>query len=166
MLDVVTIIKNLKFLKYNLNLSKGKIKYRNKGMLFKLDKTAKLEVNGVLTFNDTAISGMKRDSLLRMDKNTLLTTSGKFRFFYNTDIILFEGSKLILGKESYINSNCKIRCRNSITIGNECAIGPDFICMDSDWHTIDDRMKDEPIVIGNHVWIGSRVTILSGVHIR
>ena len=164
--NIGTIIRNFKFLKHNLNLAKGRIKYIKKETVFSLDKTAKLEINGVLTFNDTAIRGMKKSSLLRMDKNSRLSTAGKFRFFYGADIILFEGSELILGRESYINSDCKIRCKNNITIGNQCAIGPEFICIDSDWHSINDSMKNEPIVIGNNVWIGTRVTILSGVHIR
>ena len=135
-------------------------------MIFKLSKTAKLNINENLTFSDNVINGMKKISSLRMDKNSTLSVSGKFRFFYGADIVLFEGSKLLLGRESYINSYCKIRCKNSISIGDECAIGPEFVCIDSDWHSINDTMRDEPIVIGNHVWIGARVTVLSGVHIR
>ena len=135
-------------------------------MAFKLDKTSELDINGKLTFNDTIINNIKQISLLRMDKNSKISVRGKFRFFYGTDIILFEGSELILGGESYVNSYCKIRCKNSIRIGNGCAIGPEFTCIDSDWHSINGTMKNMPIVIGNHVWIGTRVTILSGVHIR
>ena len=164
--SIVSVIKNLKFLKNNLDLSNGIINYRKKEMIFKLNKTAKLDINGNLTFNDTAINGMKKMSSLRMDKKATLSVSGKFRFFYGADIVLFEGSKLLLGRESYINSYCKIRCKNSISIGNECAIGPEFTCIDSDWHSINNSMRNEPIVIGNHVWIGARVTVLSGVHIR
>lgn len=135
-------------------------------MIFKLEKTAKLNIKGNLIFDDRSISGMKNLSYLRMDKKSTLSVNGKFRFFYGADIVLFEGSKLLLGKESYINSYCLIRCRNSITIGDECAIGPEFVCVDSDWHSINGNMKNKPIIIGNHVWIGARVTVLSGVRIR
>ena len=153
-------------MKNNLNLSDGIINYKKGEMFFKLSNTAKLNINGNLTFGDNVIKGMEKTSSLKMDKNSTLDVAGKFRFFYGADIVLFEGSKLLLGRESYINSYCKIRCKNIISIGDECAIGPEFICIDSDWHSINGKMRDEPIVIGNHVWIGARVTILSGVHIR
>lgn len=149
-----------------MDLSKGIIDYKKEELILKLSKTANLNINGHLIFGDNVIKGMEKTSSLRMDNNSMLDVAGKFRFFYGADIVLFEGGKLLLGKESYINSYCKIRCKNSISIGDECAIGPEFICIDSDWHSINGTMRDESIVIGNHVWIGARVTILSGVHIR
>lgn len=37
--------------------------------------------------------------------------------------------------------------------------------MDSDAHELNGERNTKPIHIGNHVWIGTRVTILSGVNV-
>ena len=68
-----------------------------------------------------------------MDDNSSLTIRGKGKLFYGADIVLFPNSKFEMGN-SFINSDCKIRCHKSIKIGNECAISHDFTIMDSDAH--------------------------------
>lgn len=85
--------------------------------------------------------------------------------FYDSDVVIFEGGTLRLGNDSFINSNCKIRCHKAITIGDGCAISHDVTIMDSDAHYLNGSKNTRPIVIGNHVWIGTRVTILSGITI-
>ena len=77
---------------------------------------------------------------------------------------LFEGGELILGR-GFINSNCKIRCFERISIGNGCAISHDVTIMDSDAHEINGSRNTAPICIRDHVWIGTRATVLSGVTI-
>ena len=84
---------------------------------------------------------------------------------YGADIILFENAHLKLGKNSFINSDCKIRCHKEIIIGNDCAISHDFTIMDSNAHLLNGDKHENAIIIGNHVWIGTRVTVLSGVSI-
>lgn len=84
---------------------------------------------------------------------------------YGADIILFNEACLKLGRDSFINSDCKIRCHKQIVIGNDCAISHDFTIMDSDAHEICGNRNTKPVYIGNHVWIGTRVTVLSGVNI-
>nr|MBQ4455475.1 acyltransferase [Clostridia bacterium] len=84
---------------------------------------------------------------------------------YGADIVLFKGAALELGKDSFINSDCKIRCHRKIVIGDDCAISHDFTVMDSDAHKLNGHSSTEPVIIGNHVWIGTRVTILNGVHV-
>ena len=37
--------------------------------------------------------------------------------------------------------------------------------MDCDAHRIDGKLNVFPVIIGNHVWIGTRVTILKGVSV-
>ena len=78
---------------------------------------------------------------------------------------MFKGAYLKLGKNSFINSGCKLRCHKEITIGDNCAISHDFTVMDSDAHALNGSRNTNPVHIGNHVWIGTRVTILNGVTI-
>lgn len=128
----------------------------------KLSKSAVLKLNGDLRLNSNRIGKNGRSSILRMDENSTLDCNG-FSFMYGADIILFKGAHLELGKGSFINSDCKIRCHKEITIGEGCAISHDFTVMDSDAHELDGSKNTNPVHIGNHVWIGTRVTILNGV---
>lgn len=138
----------------------GKI-YLDKDYL-KINRTAALNLKGNLVLNAGRLGKNDRSSILRMDENSTLDCAG-FQFMYGADIILFKGAHLVLGKNSFINSDCKIRCHKEITIGENCAISHDFTIMDSDAHELNGSRNTNPIHIGNHVWIGTRVTILNGV---
>ena len=127
-----------------------------------LRRNARLVLNGDLKINQNRIFKKGHSSILRMDENSMLECQG-FSFMYGADIILFKGSRLELGKGSFINSDCKIRCHKEITIGEGCAISHDFTVMDSDAHELDGSRNTNPVHIGNHVWIGTSVTILNGV---
>ncbi len=124
-----------------------------------------LQLDGQLTLNANSFTGNGRSSILRMDDNSTIVCHGNFKFMYGADIILFNGARLILGKNSFINSDCKIRCHESIKIGDDCAISHDFTVMDSDAHKLNGIVNKAPIVIGDRVWIGTRVTILNGVNV-
>lgn len=160
-------IRNYLYRKYaNIKYSKlidgsGKIVLDHEDFL-KLDRSAKLSLNGNLTLNVNRLGFNGRSSILRMDKGSTLESNG-FGFMYGADIILFPNAILKLGKGSFINSDCKIRCHKEITIGEGCAISHDFTIMDSDAHELNGSRNTNPIHIGNHVWIGTRVTILNGV---
>lgn len=130
----------------------------------KFDKKSKLVLHNSLTLNANRMGKNGRSSILRMDENSVLECHG-FSFMYGADIILFKDSHLALGKGSFINSDCKIRCHKEITIGEGCAISHDFTVMDSDAHELDGSRNTNPVHIGNHVWIGTRVTILNGVNV-
>lgn len=136
----------------------------NKDDFFHIDKTSKLLLIRDLRLSTLSFGNNCRSSLLRMDQNAILECNG-FSFVYGADIILFKGAHLTLGKGSFVNSECKIRCHKEITIGEGCAISHDFTVMDSDAHELDGSRNTNPVHIGNHVWIGTRVTILSGVNV-
>lgn len=141
----------------------GKIRL-GKSDLLKIDASAKLRLQGSLSLNSGSMSMNSRASILRMDKESSIICDG-FSFMYGADIILFDNACLILGKNSFINSDCKIRCHKKITIGEDCAISHDFTVMDSDAHELNGNRNTNPVYIGNHVWIGTRVTILNGVKV-
>lgn len=133
----------------------------NEGYL-KISKTARFNLEGNLELNANSMGKNGRSSILRMDDNAVLDCAG-FKFMYGADIILFKDAHLVLGKNSFINSDCKIRCHKEIVIGENCAISHDFTIMDSDAHELDGSRNTNAIHIGDHVWIGTRVTILNGV---
>ena len=137
---------------------------KNRFTYIKKAKDAKISIKGFLNLCGNSFGNNGRSSILRMDNNSTLECEN-FTFMYGADIILFENAKLKLGKNSFINSDCKIRCHKDISIGENCAISHDFTIMDSDGHYINGIKKTAPVVIGNNVWIGTRVTILKGVTI-
>lgn len=155
------------FISKNINKKKGKIVFICfKKSNFQLRKSARIILNGILKFSDNDIIGSTRQSNLRMDENSILEVKNFFSIYYGADIILFENAKLKLGS-GFFNSNIKIRCHEKIEIGEDVAISHDVTIMDSDAHKglWEGYEKTKPIKIGNHVWIGTRVTILKGVTI-
>lgn len=103
-------------------------------------------------------------SIINLNENAIMLVNGNTQIYYGADILLFKGATLEIGN-SYINSNCRIRVANKVTIGDNCAISHDFTVMDSNFHKLDGQVCSASVTIGNHVWIGSRVTILPGVSI-
>lgn len=129
-----------------------------------MDDGAMLDAYGVFSFGANALCRNGRSSVLRMDTGSRLICRGDWAFYYGADVILFEKATLTVGS-GFINSDCKIRCHHSITIGDNCAISHDFTVMDSNAHMLDGEKRVAEVIIGNHVWIGTRVTVLPGVHI-
>lgn len=165
--------RNLEILKgIYYNFISSKIKRTKKYIIFfkksvlMMGGKSQIILKGSLFLGETSINGSNRETTVRMDENSLLQVNGGFSVFYGGDIILFKNAKLVLGS-GFFNSNVKIRCTEEITIGNNVAISHDVTIMDSDAHEIkdDDYQKTKPIHIGNHVWIGTRATILKGVTI-
>lgn len=133
------------------------------GCKLMLNKGSQIKTEGRLTYGANCIKRNGRSSILRMDSNSSFIAKNS-SVFYGADIILFENARFEIGK-SFINSDARIRVHESIKIGDDCAISHDFVCMDSNAHSLDGVRAASPIVIDDHVWIGNRVTVLPGVHI-
>lgn len=89
-----------------------------------------------------------------------------FRLFppFYTDF----GKNIRIGKDVFINSGCRFQDQGGITIGDGCLIGHNVVLatINHDLRPSQNRKNHyAPIHIGNHVWIGSNATILSGVTI-
>lgn len=78
------------------------------------------------------------------------------------------GGCLRIGARTFINSGVSICAQQSVTIGENCAIGNYSLIMDSDFHSPEDHTRSpeaRPVVLENDVWLGARVTVLKGVTI-
>ena len=84
-----------------------------------------------------------------------------------------KNAKVIIGSHVYINNNAVIIAdKSEIKIGSDTLIGPNFMCFDSNFHSLDpnERLSDSkslsrPVNIGKNVFIGANVTILRGCNI-
>lgn len=104
-------------------------------------------------------------SELRICEDGELVVKGNFHLYQGASIHVAEGAKLVLGKNSFLNTNSTLNCFKSIQIGDNCAISDNVSIHDSDSHILNGKMEEvsKPVIIKNHVWIGKNVTILKGV---
>ena len=89
-------------------------------------------------------------------------------------ITIIPSAKLIIGDYCGI-SQSSIHCKNEIVIGNYVNIGADSLIMDSNFHSLDWKIRassedtknciSKPIHIEDHVFIGARSVICKGVTI-
>lgn len=136
-----------------------------------VDKTAKIEMmpNAILEFNMMEDPFKEvRPSRLILHPNSKLVCKGHIQSFEAVRIECLPNAVLEIGHKSYINHDSEIRCREHISIGNNCSIAYGVLIQDSDYHTMYDEDGNPkphtlPITIGNDVWIGAGVTILKGV---
>lgn len=76
-----------------------------------------------------------------------------------------------IGSRTTISNNVALIAMQSIRIGSDCLLGDSIAIYDCDFHEIaPDRRRHgtgtvKPVVIGNNVWLGSRVIVLRGVTI-
>ena len=101
------------------------------------------------------------ESQFKVEDNAYFEVLGKFDVLSGFLLTVNNGAKLTLGS-CYINYRCNIACFDSITIGDDVAIAENVTIRDSDNHVIQrkDFKRSQPIVIGDHVWIGINATIL------
>ena len=145
-----------------------KRKYRNVSLhnaIIDSESQENVTVKGHLVLGDKHKQGYNRSTILRIGKNARLSVEGSFRFYFGWDVQIFDNGFLELNS-GFCNSDTKIRCKNRIVIGKDVAIAHDVLIMDCDGHDVNgEKDTGKPIIIGNHVWIGSKSIILKGVEL-
>ena len=137
------------------------------GSRVSLAANSKLTVRqGRLTLNAKWSIKDPYPSLLVMNENSQLICENSFDIYSGAKIYVNQGATLRLGR-GYVNHNFNLSCFESISIGMGVVISENVTVRDSDDHTIvgSNKPMTQPIVIGDHVWIGMNVTILKGVKI-
>lgn len=132
--------------------------------LLNLDERAHLGIN-VLNLQRERV----QPCTLWIGENSTMDVHGYFEMYEGAAIVVCDGGHLELGNNSYMNRSL-IQCANHISIGDNCAIAPDVLIQDTDFHPVLDedgnpKPISKPIHIGNHVWICAKATILKGVTI-
>jgi len=117
--------------------------------------------------------GMGYVGFVHKNDTTYLNVHGDLIF--QDKYIIGKGCRFDIGNgavakfgKGYVNAMTNFIIMHGITIGDGCAISWGCEFLDEDFHQITYEGKEEkpsPIEIGNHVWIGSNVTILKGSRI-
>lgn len=85
-----------------------------------------------------------------------------------SELLAYEGGRLEIGPRTWIHYGCSIAAHDLIRIGADCHLGPYTNIIDNAYHEIEDHLTmppSRPVIIGDNVWIGTRVIILPGVTI-
>lgn len=131
-------------------------------------KTADVEIGGLVSLNQKRTRGSKGEFRLLVEDGAALTFGkGHSYFKYDSDIQVFKGAQLLIGRCS-TNIGLKIVCAEKIVIGNDVHIGRDVWIRDNNGghYVIIKGYKDKaPVIIGDNVWICSNVSITKGVTI-
>jgi acetyltransferase-like isoleucine patch superfamily enzyme len=96
-------------------------------------------------------------------------------YYFNSYIYLdarSKDSRICIGKNVWINNNAFICAdKTSITIKDDCLIGTNFSCIDSDFHCLKPDKRScpdyecNPVILERNIFIGNNVSILKGVTI-
>lgn len=120
-------------------------------------------------FGDVGIIDRKYERSIWENYGTV-EFKGKARLGLRTRIAC--KGNLIFGKDTCMNSGADIICWKAIIFGDKCLVSWDTLFMDTDFHRISPKDNsnlqinpNKDIIIGNHVWIGCRTTVLKGSRI-
>jgi acetyltransferase-like isoleucine patch superfamily enzyme len=84
------------------------------------------------------------------------------------EFVAHQGARISIGDHSFINYGTSISAYKHVEIGRHCLIGHYTLILDRNEHGVEHRElapPPVPVVIEDHVWIGSRVIILPGISI-
>jgi len=85
----------------------------------------------------------------------------------HTGCRFFQSNKIKIGKDTSVGDRCFLDGREEITIGSHTSIASQVLIYNSE-HNINDEWfgaNEQPVVIGDYVFIGPRAVILPGVKI-
>lgn len=85
-----------------------------------------------------------------------------------SELVTYRGGQLEIGDRTWIGYGCSVSAHEHVRIGKNCHIGPYTNILDNNYHDVKDHNvmpPSRPVMIGDDVWIGTRVIILPGVTI-
>ncbi len=126
---------------------------------FKIIYPTRINFHGLPKMNKRFFIAIKPHSKMEIGKT--------FRSRNNVSFRVYNGGKLSIGNNFFINDASSINCNQKITIGNNVSIGQNVHIFDHD-HDYKNDMNNficKDIKIGNNVWIGANCVILKGISI-
>ena len=125
--------------------------------------------DGNFHINGNKPSGSQAEAFLKLKEDASLLIHHDLILNYNATIEIHKGATIEIGS-AYINSNAVVLAAERITMGDGILISRDVLIYDADHHPILNEKGEQinlprPVVIGNHVWIGLKCTLLRGSRI-
>lgn len=151
------------------------IGYRLRGKKIFAHQRAIIKHPDNITTNDVLSVGVSYFGFMHKKDVTLLNVQGRLTTHSGTAIgrgcriDIGKGAQVEIGRNTSINPLTKIIIQHGLTIGEDCLVSWDCQLLDDDFHQLDfpgrQEVTDPGIEIGDHVWIGSQVSIQKGTRI-
>lgn len=165
----------IKFFYYNflcrkVKRDRGKYLLPDRGTRIELGKNAQIILHAALHLNANKYPGSRAECYLRVREGASMTVTGAVDMMYNSTIEVHRNAALQIGA-STIQSGAVIICAYRMKIGQECLFARMSYISDSDHHQIlnaEGEVTNRPreTVIGDHVWVGVKATIMKGAKIK
>ena len=84
------------------------------------------------------------------------------------ELVTYASGRIEIGNHTFVNYGSSIAARTSVKIGSYCLLGHYTFVMDNNQHDVVKHSvlpQSDPVIIEDHVWIGSKAVILPGVRI-
>lgn len=125
--------------------------------------------DGHFVVNAAKPSGSAAEAYLLLRKNAVLEIQSRCNLCYKATIEIHDNARVEIGS-AYINSDAVILAGKHIKLGEGCLISRMVFIYDADHHDFLDEEGNvvnppREVLIGNHVWIGLKTTILRGSRI-
>lgn len=137
-----------KYIRLNYLIENNKVDFRPlKGTNISISNNFVAEGNGRLELNSMRFKHGKMNMYFKAAQNSKLIVNGVCNFGYGCDICIFEGGCLSLNNTS-LNAYGQIRCKNSVTIGDNTIISRNVQIWDDDFHKIvSDEVKENTGIV-------------------
>lgn len=135
-----------------------------RGTRIRLDKGARIElVPGARLYLGRG-QHIGKPLSLRIFHNGRLSIRGEVAISCGTKVVVGENAHLEIGEKTFINYDSAIVCWKHIAIGEDCAISWNTNIIDGNAHELivagKPRPRTRPLIIGDHVWIGTGVIVV------
>lgn len=134
----------------------------------KISKQAHLIIDSYMVFNqdiDFLYRGGGVYGKLIISKESTVNIKQNVIFCANCQFETFGRAYVEIGDRAHFNNNVTLIVRDRVVIGSDTIVSQNVVIRDSDVHSICGSINHAPIIIGNHVWIGTNAIILKGVTI-
>lgn len=112
------------------------------------------------------LNGSSTETKVRLRGNAVWSNEGGCRVSYGATIEVLSGG--ILASQFFtMNTNSVMIAAKNITLGHDVMIGRNVVIYDSDHHVVRNAVgmtvnPDAPVVVRDHVWLATNVTVLKG----
>lgn len=149
--------------KYFANITEN-----GKCIIYNPSASGVIDGEGELELNANLVPGSNAECIISLGKNSKLIVNGNLLIEPNSIIELDDNAILTAG-DTIIGRGTSIKCKNTITIGNNVKIAPNcFITDECDSNSGSNKSKkaaDKPLIISDNVNIGYGTVISRGVKI-